>query len=394
MKNPTRKYLLFFGDDTLFKHQKQRLKKQAEDTGWFDDIIIETPESIQDFVEEHKNLFSNSRGFGYWLWKPHIILKTLDKLNDNDLLFYIDAGSTIVPHKGNMFNEYVDLLSSSGNPVITFKIPYEERKFHKMEVLKRFKLDGVTLDKQEDFLNSHSVEGGIFMCRKSSYALEFVREWLDLMIENDYNLTVDESIYSQQIDGYVGHRHDQSILSILSKLRNVHHMESHAYGYGPFFSSRITDEGQRDKAPDMFRIEDDYIFQKYPTWNDYLSDPEVLLRAAEQVKAKIKDIHNSIVFDSPFKELKIQIFNLLIPYLDSIQFTKGLVKITLGINEYFPLAAISKNKLQGVVILEIKKEIKNNIYFEISPKGVQFYDYLEDDSKRLYFTFYERTNVG
>jgi len=394
MKDPIKKYLLFFGDDKLFKHQKIRLKAQAENTGWFDEIIVETPDTISEFVQEHKDLFANERGFGYWLWKPYIILKTLNKLNEGDLLFYVDAGTTIVEHRDYRFRAYCDILVNSDTPVITFSIHYFERLFHKMEVLKRFELDGITLDKNENFLNSNTVEGGIFMCRKSAYSLSFVKEWLNLMTENNYALTTDESIYEVQVEGFAGHRHDQSILSILSKLRKANILYSEAYGYGPFFSSRVTDAGERDKAPDIFRIESDYEFQKHPTWQHYLSDPEVLGRTVEKIKNKINDIVPLLTFDSPFVGLKPQFYTHIIPYLDSIQFTKGLLKVSLGINEYFPLSAISKNRLQGVVIIEIKREIKSTFYFDITPNGVEFSNYIENDPKRLYFNFYERLNVG
>jgi len=263
-----------------------------------------------------------------------------------------------------------------------------------MEVLKRFELDGITLDKNENFLNSNTVEGGIFMCRKSAYSLSFVKEWLNLMTENNYALTTDESIYEVQVEGFAGHRHDQSILSILSKLRKANILYSEAYGYGPFFSSRVTDAGERDKAPDIFRIESDYEFQKHPTWQHYLSDPEVLGRTVEKIKNKINDIVPLLTFDSPFVGLKPQFYAHIIPYLDSIQFTKGLLKVSLGINEYFPLSAISKNRLQGVVIIEIKREIKSTFYFDITPNGVEFSNYIENDPERLYFNFYERLNVG
>ena len=221
MNTHNKKYFLFFGDDKLFKHQKIRLKAQAKNTGWFDEIIVETPDTISEFIQEHKELFAYERGFGYWLWKPHIILKTLNRLNEGDLLFYADAGTTIVEHRDNRFRAYCDLLSSSSKPVIIFSSGYQERPFHKMEVLKRFQMDGVTLDKNENFLNSFAVEAGIFMCRKSSYTLSFVQEWFDLMTEDNYVLTTDESTYDTQVEGFIDHRHDQSIYSLLISKYNV-----------------------------------------------------------------------------------------------------------------------------------------------------------------------------
>ena len=394
MNTHNKKYFLFFGDDKLFKHQKIRLKAQAKNTGWFDEIIVETPDTISEFIQEHKELFAYERGFGYWLWKPHIILKTLNRLNEGDLLFYADAGTTIVEHRDNRFRAYCDLLSSSSNPVIIFSSGYQERPFHKMEVLKRFQMDGVTLDKNENFLNSFAVEAGIFMCRKSSYTLSFVQEWFDLMTEDNYALTTDESSYDTQVEGFIDHRHDQSILSILGKLRGANLLLTEAYGEGPFFSTRSTDIGLRDKSPDLFRIEDDYEYEKHPTWNSYLSDPEVLERVLKKVKNKIKEIVPLLTYDSPFLNLKPQFYSHIIPYLDSMQLTKGLWKVSLGINEYFPLSSISKNRLEGVVTIEIKRDTIGSFYFDITPNGVEFFDSHQVCQEKLYYNYYERVHVG
>ena len=57
---------------------------------WFDNIFIESPETISDFIDKYHNIFKHQRGFGYWLWKPYIILRKLEELNDNDILVYID----------------------------------------------------------------------------------------------------------------------------------------------------------------------------------------------------------------------------------------------------------------------------------------------------------------
>lgn len=394
MNNPNKKYLLFFGDDKHFKHQKIRLKAQAENTGWFDEIIVETPDTISEFIQEHKELFAYKRGFGYWLWKPYIILKTLNKINEGDLLFYVDSGATIVKHRDYRFREYCDFLISANEPVAVFSSTFYERLHNKMEVLKRFKINGIPLDKNEDFLNSYYVESGIFMCRKCSYTFSFVQEWLDLMTEDNYSLTTDESSYDVQVAGYIEHRHDQSILSILSKLRNANIIPTEAYGYGPFFSSRITDQGQRDKAPDMFRIENDYVYEKHPTWDHYLSDPEVLERAVSKIKSKIRDIVPLLTYDSPFLNLKPQFYSYIIPYLDSMQLIKGILKVSLGINEYSPLSSISKNRLEGVVIIEMKRDMISSFYFKITPNGVEFSDSRQVCHEKVYYNFYERVEVG
>ena len=46
----------------------------------------------------HKNhlLFAQPRGWGYWIWKPFFILKTLRKLDEGQSLLYLDAGANFI----------------------------------------------------------------------------------------------------------------------------------------------------------------------------------------------------------------------------------------------------------------------------------------------------------
>ena len=48
-----------------------------------------------------KNYLKNPRGSGYWIWKSQIILQTLEKMEKNDMLIYIDSGSTLNIRGGN-----------------------------------------------------------------------------------------------------------------------------------------------------------------------------------------------------------------------------------------------------------------------------------------------------
>ena len=48
-----------------------------------------------------------------------------------------------------------------------------------------------------------------------------------------------------------------------------------AYGLGPFFSSRKTDDGTREFAPDFFRASPDYIDHRHRVIEDWLADKPI-----------------------------------------------------------------------------------------------------------------------
>jgi hypothetical protein len=262
-----KKYFITFGNGQFTK-QRDRVALEAMETKWFDEIIVESPETIKDFINLHDQFFkNNNRGFGYWLWKPYIIFRQLNKMSAGDCLFYTDAGASILPHRENRFNEYVEMLKQSNTPILAFSgNVYYERQFQKMQTLKRFDLHN-----DDSFLKSPQIESGVIAFKKSEYTMDVVKKWLDVVVENNY-IYVNDTI-SDEHEEFIDNRHDQSILSILCKLNSAHMLVEDAYGEGPFFSSRQTDNGLRDYAPDWWRMELDYLgLKKHPWIYDWLGN--------------------------------------------------------------------------------------------------------------------------
>ena len=57
---------------------------------------------MPEFWNNHSEfILANKRGYGYWLWKPYLIMKTLEQMNDNDILVYADCGCEIESNKKN-----------------------------------------------------------------------------------------------------------------------------------------------------------------------------------------------------------------------------------------------------------------------------------------------------
>ena len=67
-----------YGDE-IYRDSRARIRKMAEDTGIFDEILVYTPADLPDEVKNHE-LMQYKRGGGYWFWKPYVILKTLQEI--------------------------------------------------------------------------------------------------------------------------------------------------------------------------------------------------------------------------------------------------------------------------------------------------------------------------
>ena len=244
IKKKQEKNIITFGTDDLFKNQKIRFKEQATDIDFFDSIIIEDEKTIKPLLKEHEEfIMNNKRGYGYWIWKPIIIKNQFEKMSENDILFYLDCGSSIINNNTDKLNEYIDNLKDKD--IIVFDI-YDQltRKFMKKNVINEFNI-------RNDILDKCLIEGGCIIIKKTNFSIKFLNLWLDTMTKNKYSLVNDDLLNLEQDKDFLEHRHDQSILTILARqYDNIYVCDGmkELYNSGPIFHTRLTDQGPRKYA--------------------------------------------------------------------------------------------------------------------------------------------------
>jgi len=194
--------------DKGFVNSRKKLKESALNIGGLDEVIEYGSNDIDEsFKKECPKHFENTRGAGLWLWKPYLILKTLNKINDNDILVYCDAGATFT----DTIIPYIEKMKSS---IMLFNAPYKEwssNEYTKMDIFK--KLDCMN---NKDVTHGTQLEAGFMILKKSNDSLEFIKQWLDLC--KDYHLISDEPSIEPNFPEFKENRHDQSIFSALGKL--------------------------------------------------------------------------------------------------------------------------------------------------------------------------------
>lgn len=92
-----KKILITYGDE-LYRKSLDRIAEEARNTGEFDEVITYTKADLPEEITSNV-LFSHKRGGGYWLWKPYVCLKTLEKCDDTDIVVYSDCGNKLFRHK-------------------------------------------------------------------------------------------------------------------------------------------------------------------------------------------------------------------------------------------------------------------------------------------------------
>jgi hypothetical protein len=197
--------------DSNYRNQQERLDKKAKDTfklnSYSREWLITT-----DFYTEFKHILDLPRGGGYWLWKPFIILNTLDKMEYGDILFYLDSGDDFNDGLLGFLNHYFS--DSSINSLLTYGGQNKQRWYTKRDTF-------TLMDCDETKYHEHvQLEAGMVCLRKTDTNIELVKEWLKYC-GNENIITDIENISGNNLDGFIDHRHDQSVLTNLAIRYNL-----------------------------------------------------------------------------------------------------------------------------------------------------------------------------
>ena len=190
-----------------YKYQQKFALWAAKKYGGFTEVKAYGPDSLDDkFRTTHKELLSIKRGNGLWIWKPYIILNALDDCKDGDYVFYCDSGACF-------FSSVMPLISSMGDSdVWVSNISLIEEQWTKPQVFDEL---GIT---DEGIKCSGQVQSGFVLVRKSEKSVAFVREWLSLCVRPELIKPLEPGEYKGEC---LEHREDQSMLSVLSKMRGI-----------------------------------------------------------------------------------------------------------------------------------------------------------------------------
>lgn len=175
----------------------------------FDKIISYNREDLikEQFYEENKKILNESRGNGFWLWKPYYLLKTLKELENEDVVVYTDCSDKILPG----FKNFIIKKVFENNGFFLVENVYFNFQFVKRDCFVFMDCDN------DNYYKSFHLEAGCCAFIKNKNTLDFLNEWLFFC--KNYNIISDEKNIcgKENLNGFIDHRHDQSVLSLLSK---------------------------------------------------------------------------------------------------------------------------------------------------------------------------------
>lgn len=188
--------------DERFTAQQQLNTKSALERGKVDKVFEFHSRDVTELKKECPEHFKITRGGGLWVWKPYIILKALDMIEDGDYLFYCDSGTLIIDDLHQMIPD----LEGSGHDLMVVEHSLLSHCFTKKEC---YELMG-----WHDYSGNQIITAFILM-KKSEQSIAYMQEWLDNM--KDLRLAYGKKFLPEiaEFPDYISHREDQSVLDIL-----------------------------------------------------------------------------------------------------------------------------------------------------------------------------------
>jgi hypothetical protein len=154
----------------------------------------------------------SERGAGFWSWKPFVIHRSLEAVNDGELVFYSDVGRAHVRLLRTSLAPFLGWMDDAGQDCLPgVEIPWHGpmSTWTKRDAFVLLGMD------EERHKAAIPIQASFSLWRKTPATVDFVREWRDAC--RDRRLVSDDpsTCGLPEAPDFREHRHDQSVLSLL-----------------------------------------------------------------------------------------------------------------------------------------------------------------------------------
>lgn len=163
------------------------------------------------FYSNHRSILSHKRGIGYWLWKPYIILEVMKSIDEGDVVIYADCGIEIIDDLTPLIE-----ICEEREPILLFA----NHNFLNAQFTKRDCFVEMGCD-EERYWYSLQCDAAFMLFRKTKFTMHFLTRWMNYC-EQEQVLTDQPNLCGRpNLPGFVDHRHDQSVISILAEKYHI-----------------------------------------------------------------------------------------------------------------------------------------------------------------------------
>lgn len=213
-----KKVFVAYANDKM-AYALERIGKQANALGIFDEVILYRPEMLPDYVR-NSVLMQYSYGGGYWAWKPYIIYETLQKNEEGTIVCYVDAGATL--RKGIEWTLYFELMKKYDFLCFEYRneMPVWEKFGTSSTQIKHWGKRNTLLFLDEyigtsEYREKNKIMGGCMFVKGRDNRM--LRQWVDITM-NHPEVIIDPSDdeMKNQYPFFAQHKHDQVVLTALA----------------------------------------------------------------------------------------------------------------------------------------------------------------------------------
>ena len=191
-------YLVSYADGPEVFFQNQHALAQSALNRGVDFILNYRRSHIdEDFYTKYQKILDEKSGAGYWLWKPYVILKTMETAPEGSVIVYADTGAiftnSLMPILEHL-QEYDGIFYRYAREMYgTLKTTIDTQVAQELGV-----------SEHSDFNTTRGLWAGLIVFRNCERTRSFVKAWLTLCTNPNY------------VQGYGKgtHFHDQSLLGI------------------------------------------------------------------------------------------------------------------------------------------------------------------------------------
>lgn len=231
------KHLCCFSDSRMTIAQ-DKLVASARQYGINCHVWRETDLS-REFWDFNKDLLQQERGFGFYVWKPYVVLQTILKLSEGDILIYADAGNEFI-------NDPQLLIDAMDQDIMFFSNGWHHAHWCKRETANAIHGDIAVHDSSfitDGYGKYKQVQASTFVIKVTQKTIDFVKEWYAYSCVPGL---IDNICRGNQFPQFQEHRWDQAILTCLQIKYNYKlHWFPSMYGY------HIKDQHPEDRYPEM-----------------------------------------------------------------------------------------------------------------------------------------------
>lgn len=198
--------------DATFAKAQQKNTLTAYKRGGFDKVIEYSPNDLnEDFINNNKEAFvvGNSRVGKYGLWRPFIVLNTLEQMEYGDYMMYCDSGAYYTKSVQGL----VKRMNRDNIDIMLFEVEGNiEKAYTKRDIFTYLNCDNCSITDTVQRCSTY------FLVKKTARSVQFFKEYYQLSLEAPFLFTDEKN--RMGLDNYpefVDTRHNQSVLSVLSK---------------------------------------------------------------------------------------------------------------------------------------------------------------------------------